>query len=72
MSVTARYIRRLCCPADGLMVLPLPMRDPDAILDFISSRRVSRDFPRARSEVVTAVRPLMTDAINESFSNIRF
>lgn len=72
MSVTVKYIRRLCCPAPGFMVLPLPMRHPDDMRDVISSLKFSRDFPRARKEVVTAVRPLMTDAINASFSSICF
>ncbi len=45
---------------------------PGIILDFDLHCANSRDLPNARSEVVTAVKALIMDAINAIFSHMFF
>ena len=48
----------------------VPILQPAFILEAASFRLNSRDAPTARRELVIAVMPHMTDAINDIFSSI--
>ncbi len=50
--------------------MPLPIRQPVFKLDSVLHLRSSRDFPSARSDVVTAVNALIPEAIKAIFFNI--
>jgi len=68
--VTMKCSLRLLRCEGGAFVLYSSMRHPDFNFDSDVCREYSRAVPTARSEVVTAVKPHMIDAINDMFSNM--